>query len=68
MEDIHHKRLRGNTRIPSVEVDPITEGMVQSVIDGAETGEDWWLHDPASDPQLANELGPLRGAPSSPPL
>ena len=67
VEAIHHKRLRGNTRIPSVEVGPITEGMVQSVIDGAETGEDWWLHDPASDLQLVNEQGPLGRAPSSRP-
>ena len=66
VEDIHHKRLHGNTRIPSFEVDSITEGMVQSVIDGAETGEDWWLHDPASDPQLVNEQGPLGGPPLLP--
>ena len=68
VEAIHLKRLNGNTRIPSVEVDSITEGMVLSVIDGAVTGEDWWLHDPASDLQPGYELGPLGGAPSSPPL
>ena len=45
VEDIHRRRLSGNTRIPSVEVGLITERMVQSVIAGTETGEDWWLLD-----------------------
>ena len=63
VEDIHHRRLHGNTRIPSVEVDSITEGMVQSVIAGTETGEDWWLHEPFSGSQLVQVWGPLGGGP-----
>ena len=68
VEDIHRRRLSGNTRIPSVEVDVITERIVQSVIAGTETGEDWWLREPAEDADLSGELGRLSGAPSSPPL
>ena len=63
MEDIHRRRLSGNTRIPSVEVDLITKRMVQSVIAGTETGEDWWLLEPTWD---SHSVRP--GAPSSPPL
>ena len=62
VEDIHHRRLHGNTRIPSVEVDLITEGRVQAVIDGTDTGEDW-----LRDSQLVHGRGPLGGAPTSPP-
>ena len=47
VEEIHRRRLRGNTRIPSVEVDAITEGMALSVIDGIETGVGWWVDEPA---------------------
>ena len=43
MEDIHSRRLAGSIRIPSVEVDAITEGIVLSVIAGTNSGEDWWL-------------------------
>ena len=39
VEDIHCKRLSGNTSIPSVEVDAITEGVVESVIAGTEAGK-----------------------------
>ena len=67
VEDIHHKRLSGSTRIPSVEVDAITEGIVLSVIAGTETGEDWWLREPVVNVNPSNGLGPLGGAPSSPP-
>ena len=38
VEDIHRKRLSGSARIPSVEVDAITERMVLDVIAGTETG------------------------------
>ena len=67
VEDIHRKRLSGNTSIPSVEVDAITEGMVQSVIAGTETGEDWWLPVPSVNADVYSEMGPLGGAPSPPP-
>ena len=67
MEDIHRRRLSGSTRIPSVEVDAITEGMVLSVIIGIETGEDWWLHVPVVNVNPSGGLGHLDGAPSSPP-
>ena len=67
MEDIHSRSLSGVTRIPSVEVDVITEGMVQSVIAGTDTGDNWWLQEPAVGADQVGELGPLGGTPSFPP-
>ena len=67
VEDIHSRRLAGSTRIPSVEVDAITEGIVLSVIAGTDTGEDWWLRKPVTYVATYSVGGPLGGAPSSPP-
>ena len=67
VEDIHSIRLAGSTRIPSVEVDAITEEIVLSVIAGTDTGEDWWLREPVTNVDTYSGGGPLGGAPSSPP-
>ena len=59
VEDIHSRRLAGSTRIPSMKVDAITEGMVLSVIAGTDTGEDWWLREPDIDVDSFGGGGPL---------
>ena len=67
MEDIHSRRLAGSTRIPSVEVDAITEGILLSVIAGTDTGEDWGLREPVTNVATYSVGGPVGGPPSSPP-
>ena len=62
VEDIHRKRLSRSTRIPSVEVDAITEGMVLDVIAGTETGDNWWLREPVVNVNSLGGGGPRDGA------
>ena len=68
VEDIHRKRLSGSARIPSVEVDAITEGMVLDVIAGTETGDNWWLREPVVNVDSPGGGGPPDGALAPTPL
>ena len=43
VENIYSRRLNGDFCIPSVEVDPITEERIRSVLAEMETADDWWL-------------------------
>ena len=67
VENIHSRRLQGDYGIPSIMVDPVTEGRIQSVLAAKETADDWWLLEVSSGTNPAQTWAPALGAPASPP-
>ena len=67
VENIHCKRLQRDYSIPSIMVDPMTEGRIQSVLSGQETLDDWWVLVEPSGAGLVPAGAPPVGAPALPP-
>ena len=67
VENIHSRRLQGDYGIPSVMVDSVTEGRIQSVLAAKETADGWWLLEESSGTNPVQTWVPPRRAPASPP-
>ena len=67
VENIHSRRLQGDYGIPSIMVDPITEGRIRSVLTAQETPDDWWLLDePSGTSPVPSGVPPIGGPRFSP--